>query len=203
MAGILYIVSAPSGAGKTTLCKMAVERISGLRHSVSYTTRPARPGETDGVEYRFIDDAAFDAMIERGEFLEYAGVFGKRYGTSRKDLERLLAEGADVLLEIDVQGAEKVRKTIDGVAYIFILPPSVEVCKQRLEARAKDQPRQIARRLAEAMKEIKKVFDYDYVIINDELDTAFEQLKSVIIAERVRGGRAMKEVTRLFGGFLD
>lgn len=203
MAGILYIVSAPSGAGKTTLCKMAVERIQNLRHSVSYTTRPARPGETDGVEYRFIDDAAFDAMIERGEFLEYAGVFGKRYGTSRKDLERLLAEGADILLEIDVQGAEKVRKTIDGVAYIFILPPSVEVCKQRLEARAKDQPHQIARRLAEAMVEIKRVFDYDYVIINDDLDTAFEQLKSVIMAERVRGGRAIKEVTRLFGSFLD
>lgn len=203
MAGILYIVSAPSGAGKTTLCKMAVERIHGLRHSVSYTTRPARPGETNGVEYRFINDAAFDAMIERGEFLEYAGVFGKRYGTSRIDLERLLAEGVDILLEIDVQGAEKVRKTIDGGAYVFILPPSVEVCRQRLEARAKDQPQQIARRLAEAMVEIKKVFDYDYVIINDDIDTAFEELKSVIIAERVRRGRAAEQIKRLFSGFLD
>lgn len=202
MAGILYIVSAPSGAGKTTLCKMAVEYFSSLRHSISYTTRPSRPGETDGVEYKFIDDAAFDAMIARGDFLEHANVFGKRYGTSRIDLERLLAEGVDILLEIDVQGAEEVRKTLNRGVFVFVLPPSVEECRKRLEARGKDLPEEIERRLALALAEIKRLFDYEYVIINDNLAAAFEELKAVILAETVRKDRATEKVRRLFGELL-
>ncbi|MBI5562243.1 MAG: guanylate kinase [Deltaproteobacteria bacterium] len=200
--GILYIVSAPSGAGKTTLCKMAVDWFPGLRHSVSYTTRQPRPGEANGVEYWFVDDGAFDAMIRKGEFLEYAWVFGKRYGTSRKDLERLAAEGADVLLEIDVQGAAKVRDAISGGAYIFILPPSIEACRERLRARGKDGPEEIDRRLNEAVAEIRKALDYGYVIINDDLQTAFEELKAVIVSERVKRERTEARVRAIFGAYM-
>ena len=203
MAGILYIVSAPSGAGKTTLCKMAADNIPNLRHSVSYTTRPARPGETNGIDYNFIDDAVFDAMIKRGDFLEYAGVFGKRYGTSRVDLKRLLAQGADVLLEIDVQGAESVRRTLDDGVFVFVLPPSVAECRKRLESRGKDHPEEIERRLAQAVSEIKRAFDYEYVIINDNLESAFEELKAVIIAARVIKDRAAEKVKGLFGSLID
>lgn len=186
MTGSLFIVSAPSGAGKTTLCKMAVDFFPGLRHSVSYTTRQARPGETDGKDYWFVDDAAFDRMLANGEFLEYAGVFGKRYGTSRKDLETLLKAGYDALIEIDVQGAMNVRKTLDKGAYIFILPPSVKICEDRLKSRSSEAPEEIQRRLRIAVEEIRRAVDYDYVIVNDDLDGAFERLKAVMIAEKAR-----------------
>ena len=132
MKGIPFIVSAPSGAGKTTLCNMAVEFFPDLRHSISYTTRKPRPGDRNGVDYRFVDDKEFDSMLEAGEFLEYAIVHGKRYGTSKKDLEELLVKGVNVLLDIDVQGAQKVRGTLTGGVYVFILPPSIKDCEDRL-----------------------------------------------------------------------
>lgn len=198
MKGIPFIVSAPSGAGKTTLCKMAVDFFRGLRHSISYTTRPPRDGETDGVDYKFIDDAAFDRMIKGGEFLEYAGVHGKRYGTSRKDLSAMLDEGTDVMLDIDVQGAGKVRERLDDGVYIFILPPSVAACEERLKSRGKDSPEEIKKRLKIALDEIKKAREYQYIIINDDLDAAFEKLKSIIVAEKAATRRMMPRVAGLF-----
>ncbi|MBI5810204.1 MAG: guanylate kinase [Deltaproteobacteria bacterium] len=197
--GIPFIVSAPSGAGKTTLCNRAVEFFPGMRHSISYTTRKPRAGERDGVEYRFINDAAFERMVGDGEFLECAGVHGKRYGTSRKDIEALLSEGFDALLDIDVQGAAKARQTLQGGVYIFILPPSLEACRQRLNSRGKDSTEEIERRIKTAVTEIGRAREYDYIIINDNLDTAFEKLKSIIISEKARKERMMDRVTGLFG----
>lgn len=202
MGGIPFIVSAPSGAGKTTLCKMAVDFFQELRHSVSYTTRRPRPGEVDGVDYRFVDDAGFDAMIGRGEFLEHAGVYGKRYGTSRLDLERLLSEGADVLLEIDIQGAEDAKARLKGAVSVFILPPSLKACEDRLTGRGKDTCEEIQKRLRIAEAEIKKASDYDYIIINDRLVAAFERLKSIVLAERSRSSRMAEKVAGLFGDIL-
>lgn len=191
-------MSGPSGAGKTTLYKLAVDFFDNLRHSISYTTRPRREGETDGVEYHFIDDATFDRMVEAGEFLEYACVHGKKYGTSRADLEDLLDQGLDVLLEIDVQGADKVRKVMEGAVYVFIIPPSIEACRERLSARGKDPEDEITRRLNIAIEEIKRATTYDYIIVNDEVEPAFDKVKSVITAEKARRERMLPVVKELF-----
>ena len=199
MKGIPFIVSAPSGAGKTTLCKKAVAFFPGLRHSVSYTTRPPRAGEVNGEDYWFIENSEFDRMAESGEFLEYAGVHGKRYGTSKKDLLGLLEKGIDVILDIDVQGAEKTRGRLSGGVYIFILPPSVEACEERLKTRASDSPEEIKKRLKIALDEIKKAPEYQYIIINDDLDAAFEKLRSIIISEKAASRRMMSKVRELFG----
>ena len=202
MKGIAYIISAPSGAGKTTLCRMAAAHFPEIRNSVSYTTRKPRPGEVDGRDYWFVEDEAFDRMVERGEFLEYAGVYGRRYGTSKKDLESLLDQGWSVILEIDVQGADKVRQTLKGGVYIFILPPSLEACEQRLISRGKDSPEDIKKRLKIAEEEIRKAPLYDYLIVNDELDRAFEELKSVMIASRAATMRMEGRLMELFGDIL-
>ncbi|TAN63598.1 guanylate kinase [bacterium] len=199
MKGIPYIVSAPSGAGKSTLCNMAVDFFSDLRHSISYTTRPPRQGEINGVEYHFIDGPAFERMAKTGEFLEYAGVHGKRYGTSGKDLEMLLAAGKSAMLDIDVQGAASIKKTLSNAVYIFILPPSLEVCEQRLIKRGKDNPEDIKRRVAAAREEINNASGYDYIIINDDLVAAFEKLKAIIIAESSKRERMAEKVNKAFG----
>ena len=202
MKGIAYIISAPSGAGKTTLCRMAAAHFPEVRNSVSYTTRKPRPGEVDGRDYWFVEDEAFDRMVDSGEFLEYAGVYGRRYGTSKKDLEALLDQGWSVILEIDVQGADKVRKTLKGGVYIFILPPSLEACEKRLIARGKDSPEDIKKRLKIAEEEIKKAPSYDYLIVNDELDSAFEVLKSVMTAQKAATSRMEGRLRELFGDIL-
>jgi len=199
MAGISFIVSAPSGAGKTTLCKMAVDFFPDLRHSVSYTTRPPRPGEVDGVDYCFVDDAGFDRMVASGEFLEHAVVHGRRYGTARADLAAVTSKGLDIILDVDVQGAENIRKTLSGGVYIFIIPPSIDECRRRLMSRAKDPGPEIERRLKIALEEISRAPKYEYIIINEELDEAFERLKSIIIAERSKSSREMGRVIKLFG----
>jgi guanylate kinase len=202
MAGTVFIVSAPSGAGKTTLCRKAVDFFPDLRHSVSYTTRAPRHGEVNGVDYWFVDAAAFDRMEQAGEFLEHAVVHGRRYGTSRKDLEGLLRKGLDVILDIDVQGAGTVKASIPGGVYVFILPPSLEACEARLHGRGKDSPEEIRRRLDIARGEIRKAPLYDYIIINDELDHAFDALKSIITAEGARKERMMPRVREVFGKAL-
>jgi len=201
--GIIFIVSAPSGTGKTTLCRKAVDFFPNLRHSISYTTRSPRPGEIDGVDYCFVDDAAFDRMVENDEFLEYASVFGRRYGTSRKDLEGMLSRGLDVILDIDVQGAEKARKRLVNGVYVFILPPSIEACEERLRSRGKDHPEEIKKRLKISLDEIKSAPLYEYIIINDVLESAFEKLKSIIISERAKSKRMLPSVREIFAGILD
>lgn len=202
MKGIAYIISAPSGAGKTTLCRMAARHFAEIRNSISYTTRKERPGEVNGKDYWFVTDEAFDRMVENGEFLEHAGVYGRRYGTSKKDLEALLDEGWSVILEIDVQGAAKVRKALKGGVYIFILPPSLKACEDRLKARGKDSPEDIKKRLKIAEEEIRKAPQYDYLIVNDELERAFEELKAVMLAQKAAAPRMAERLNELFGDIL-
>lgn len=196
--GIPFIVSGPSGAGKTTLYRMALERIERIRHSVSYTTRPRREGEVNGRDYRFVDDVNFDRMVKRGEFIEYATIHGHRYGTSGKDLAALLDEGLDVILEIDVQGARSLRGLLEGAVYVFVAPPSVDELRRRLSARGKDSPGEIEKRLQAAAGEIRSAGEYDYIIINDDIDRSFDLLRAVILAERSKKERVMERVRELF-----
>ncbi|MBI2311829.1 MAG: guanylate kinase [Betaproteobacteria bacterium] len=185
MPGNLFVVSAPSGAGKTTLVRKLVAADPAIRLSVSYTTRPPRPGEVNGKDYQFVDRDRFEAMLERGEFLESAEVFGNRYGTSQRWVREQMAAGTDILLEIDWQGAQQVRKLVPQAIGIFILPPSMEALLQRLNSRAQDGPEVIARRLAGARDEIGHMGEFDYVIINNKLDEALQDLLAVVRAERL------------------
>ena len=152
--GILFIISAPSGSGKTTLCKQITANVPGLWHSISYTTRKPRPGEVDGQDYHFLDEPAFRQMIDRNEFVEWAHVYGNLYGTPRKMLTEKMEQGIDVLLEIDVQGARSVKKKFEDGVYIFILPPSFDTLRTRLQNRAGDSPDEIQRRLQKAKEEV-------------------------------------------------
>lgn len=187
--GLLFIVSAPSGTGKTTLVERLVQILPNLRMSRSYTSRPARPGERSGVDYNFITRAAFDEMVRRREFLEFADVFGNCYGTSVVDTEQLLADGQDVVLVIDVQGARQVRQRgIDHTA-IFVLPPSFQILEQRLRGRSKDTEDQMQRRLATARAEVGSYGEYDYVVVNDQLESTVVRLQEIIAAERSRTHR--------------
>ena len=184
--GGLFIISAPSGVGKTTLGREIMKMVPGLKESVSYTTRKPRAGEADGVDYNFVSQEEFIRMAGNGEFLESARVHGNYYGTSRKDLEAIMARGEDVILDIDTQGAKqlKTKGPFPGAVYIFILPPSLEVLRQRLEARDTEGEDQVALRLQNALGEIGEYEMYDYVIVNDRLDDALERLKAVILADR-------------------
>jgi len=186
MSGHLYIVTAPSGAGKTTLVRMLLENDSGIRLSISYTTRTPRLGEQNGREYHFTDAAAFRGMVERGEFLEWAEVHGNCYGTSRLWIESEMAAGRDVLLEIDWQGAQQVRKLFPAAIGVFIMPPSMAELERRLTGRGTDSGEVIARRLAAACDEMRHVPEFDYVIINDALQQALLDLLSVVRASRLR-----------------
>jgi len=184
--GLLFIVSAPSGTGKTTVVERLIEVLPDLVRSRSYTSRPARSGENDEVDYNFITRERFEAMVGRGEFLEHANVFGNLYGTRAEDTDRLLASGRDVVLVIDVQGAQLVRaRGIENVA-VFVLPPSFEALERRLRGRSKDPEEDIRRRLRTAFEELAVYGEYDYVIVNDELDRCVERLRAIVVAERAR-----------------
>ncbi|MPZ18053.1 MAG: guanylate kinase [Luteitalea sp.] len=184
--GTLFIVSAPSGTGKTTVVERLVEVLEGVTISRSYTSRPARVGERDGLDYNFVSRERFEAMVAGGEFLEWADVFGHVYGTRREDTEQLMASGQDVILVIDVQGAKQLRRqTLDAVS-VFVLPPCYEVLEQRLRGRSQDTEEAIHRRLDTARREVVEYHDYDYVIVNDDLDTCVHALSAVIVAERAR-----------------
>lgn len=185
MAGNLYVVAAPSGAGKTTLVRLLLDGQQDIRLSISYTTRDPRPGEENGREYHFVDTAEFRAMIDRHDFLEWAEVHGNFYGTSQKWIADQLAAGIDVLLEIDWQGAQQVRSLFPAAIGIFILPPSMEVLTSRLTGRGTDSSGVIARRLAAAQAEMRHVGEFDYVIINDQLAQALDDLRAVVHSSRL------------------
>src|SRR5580765_5787377 len=199
--GQLFVVSAPSGTGKTTLVERLVQTVPNLMLSRSFTSRAPRAGEHDGVDYNFISRERFETMKDGGEFLEYADVFGNYYGTSATATEGALAGGRDLVLVIDVQGARQVRARASAAVGIFVLPPSFEVLENRLRRRSKDSDEQIRRRLAVARSEVDAVADYDYVVVNDELEAAVQRLKSVVEAERARLRRMKPTALRIIESF--
>jgi len=184
--GILFIVSAPSGAGKTSLVKGLLTRDERLSVSISHTTRTRRATEADGVNYHFVDEGRFQAMVTAGAFLEHAEVFGNRYGTALESVETRFASGADVILEIDWQGAAQVRARRPDAVSIFILPPSRETLRSRLTRRGEDSAEVMERRLAEARDEISHQQEFDYLVVNDDFDTALTELAAIVTAERCR-----------------
>lgn len=187
--GILFTISAPSGAGKTRLVKAMIEREPGLVLSISHTTRPRRPGETDGQDYHFVDPAAFGELVAQGAFLEHAEVYGHHYGTAQSSVERELAAGRNVMLEIDWQGAAQVRRLKPGSVSIFVLPPSREVLEERLRGRGQDSDEVIAARMAEARAEISHYLEADYLIVNDDFDRALQDALAVVRSEHLRQPR--------------
>jgi guanylate kinase len=184
--GTLYIVSAPSGAGKTSLVKALLQRLPGVVVSVSHTTRAPRPGEQNGVDYQFVDKAEFERLVEAEAFLEHARVFDNYYGTSRVAVSERLEAGEDVILEIDWQGARQVRDSAPHAVGVFILPPSLEALHQRLTARGQDSEEVIMRRMRDAVAEMEHYGEYDYLVFNDEFDVALGELEALFIARRLR-----------------
>jgi len=193
----LYTVSAPSGAGKTSLLKALIPTMPNAKVSISHTTRPQRPGEVDGVNYHFVSADVFQGMIERGEFLESALVFDNRYGTSQRWVEDTLATGTDVILEIDWQGAQQVRHLLPETISIFILPPSRAALEQRLTGRGQDDAAVITRRMAAAVDEMTHYAEADFLVINDDFDTALEELRAILLAGRVRLDKQQQRHTQL------
>lgn len=200
--GTLYIVSAPSGAGKTSLVKALIDLEPQIRVSVSHTTRAMRPGEVDGENYHFVSREAFVKMIEHGDFLERAEVFGNLYGTSQSYLQQTLDEGHDLILEIDWQGAEQVRKLMPQARSIFILPPSQQALRERLNNRGQDSDEIIDGRMREAVSEMSHYVDYDYLIINDDFAVALEDLKAIFHANRLQQKRQQQRFGKLLAELL-
>jgi guanylate kinase len=184
--GLIFIISAPSGTGKTTLVKEVMKELPGLKFSVSYTTRLPRANERDGEDYHFISPYAFKKMVEKEEFLEWAEVLGNHYGTARINVNLLETEGVDLILDIDTQGAKEVIKRIDHAVLIYVLPPSLKSLRERLERRGPDSPEIIKLRLDNAKKDMEEAHWYHYVIVNERIEDAVEKLKAIIIAERCR-----------------
>ncbi|MDH5483982.1 MAG: guanylate kinase [Gammaproteobacteria bacterium] len=184
--GTLFIISAPSGAGKTSLVKGLIARSEDLVVSVSHTTRAMRAGEVNGVDYHFVNQDDFVSMVEHSAFLEHAKVFDNYYGTSQQHVEQQLLDGKDVILEIDWQGARQVRRLIQDSQCIFILPPSIDVLKQRLEQRGQDDSDIIQRRMQDAVNEMSHYAEFDYLIVNDDFDQALNELECIILANRLR-----------------
>lgn len=188
--GLMFVLSSPSGAGKTTLSRLLIERVRGLTLSVSATTRPMRPGEVDGRDYRFVDNEAFEQMVQRGELLEWARVFDNRYGTPRIPVEEALSSGRDVLFDIDWQGTQQLReKARADVVSVFILPPSAADLESRLHTRAQDSNDVIRGRMDRAAHELSHWAEYDYIVINQSVDEAFAEVHSILKAERLKRER--------------
>ena len=201
-AGTLFTISAPSGAGKTSLVKELLQAVSDLQLSTSHTTRQIRSGEVDGEHYFFTEAAHFKTMVEEGAFLEYAEVFGNYYGTSQAAITEQLADGKDVLLEIDWQGAEQVRQKISDSISIFILPPSLDALEERLQSRGQDSTETINKRMAEAVSEIQHFSDYDFLVINDDFQTALSELITIIRSDRLRLNRQRQHHQSLISQLL-
>ena len=188
--GLMLVLSSPSGAGKSTISRAVLEREENIALSVSLTTRPPRKGEVDGRDYTFVDDAAFRAMVERDGFLEHAEVFGHRYGTPRAPVEAALEEGRDMLFDIDWQGAQQIaEKARTDLVGVFVLPPSIEELERRLHSRAQDSSEVVRARMAKALDEVSHYAEYDYVVINSDLETSIEEVRSILRAERRRRTR--------------
>lgn len=202
VAGTLFIISAPSGAGKTSLVAALLEKVKGLRMSVSHTTRRQRPGEVDGENYHFIGRDAFLDKVNGGRFLEHAEVFGNLYGTSADWVKQTLHGGEDVILEIDWQGAQQVRRLMPEATSIFILPPSLEILAQRLRGRGSDDEATIARRLAGAREEMSHYPEFDFLIINDDFQRALADLRAVVYAQRLAQARQQQRLAGVLQGLL-
>lgn len=201
--GTLYVISAPSGAGKTSLVKALLEQTSGIGVSVSHTTRAMREGEQDGQDYHFIDKEMFVSMVEQGAFLEHAQVFDNFYGTAVANIEQKLNQGEDVILEIDWQGAAQVRKQLPYAVNIFILPPSQAALEERLRGRGQDSDEIIARRMRDAKSETSHYSEYDYLVVNDNFDNALVELKSIVLARRNRYSAQSQCLAPLLKELLD
>jgi guanylate kinase len=202
--GLMLVLSSPSGAGKTTLSRRLLERDSDLSLSVSATTRPARPGEVDGADYIFVTAERFDEMVAGGELLEHAVVFGHKYGTPKAPVERALADGQDVLFDIDWQGTQQLKQEMrEDLASIFILPPSTEELERRLYARAQDSEEVVRGRMAKAADEMSHWAEYDYIVVNENVEDSLDEVKAILTAERLRRQRRVglhEFVERLRGG---
>lgn len=189
--GFLLVLSSPSGAGKTTITRRLLERDPALSLSVSVTTRPRRPNEIDGRDYHFIEQTVFDRMAAQGELLEHATVFGHCYGTPRRSIDAAIADGRDIVTDIDWQGTQQLKRTVpDDLVTIFVLPPSLSALEARLKTRAQDSDEVVAARMAKAREEMSHWSEYDYVIVNDDLQKSVEQAEAIIAAERIKRGRA-------------
>ena len=184
--GFLFVVSAPSGAGKTTLCRAITDSLGNITHSISYTTRKPRPGEIDGRDYFFVTEERFKNMIEAGDFAEWAEVHSHLYGTSRRVLEDVMGRGMDVILDIDTQGAMQIKEKFATAVFIFIMPPSLDILEERLRNRKSDNEEEIKKRMRRAREEIRDYAKYDYIIVNRDFDRALNELRSIFIAERSR-----------------
>ncbi len=200
--GTLYTISAPSGAGKTSLVNALIKRCDDICVSVSHTTRPMRPGEQDGINYHFVNENTFIDMLNKNAFLEHAQVFNNYYGTSRSWVEQVLEQGKDVILEIDWQGAAQIRRLLPDCVGIFILPPSLKTLEERLNGRGQDDPDVIRHRLAEAQEEMSHHVEADYLVINDQFDTALAQLESIVVSQRLKRGNQQQRNGKLLRDLL-
>lgn len=195
--GILFVVTAPSGAGKTTLCDMVLEAVPGLEYSVSVTTRPRRKGEVDGEDYIFVSRDEFEKLLRKDEFLEHAVVYDNYYGTRRSVIGESLARGKDIVLDIDLQGALQIKEKGYPAVFVYIVPPSIKVLERRLRGRKTDPEEIILKRLSLAREEMAHIDEYDYLVVNDDLRIAFEEFKAIVVAERRRVGRNEEEIKEI------
>lgn len=196
--GLILILSAPSGAGKTSLCRELLKTFPELRESVSYTTRAPRPGEVEGEAYHFVTHDVFERMIEEDAFAEWAVVHGNKYGTALRTLEEARKNGVDLIMDIDCQGARKLKEQFDGGVYVFIMPPSMKELRRRLELRSSDSQEVIERRIARAVDEIREARWYDYIIFNDNFEVACRELAAIVMAQRSKTFRMMEKVGKMF-----
>ena len=197
---MLFVITAPSGAGKTTLWKRTITQVPNLKFSISHTTRKPRQGEVDGKDYYFVSDEVFDELIKKGAFVEWAWVYGNRYGTSWAEIERAKKDSVDLIIEIDQQGAKQLKKALPEAILIFILPPSLASLRERLNLRGTDTEEEITRRLKIASDEISEYYAFDYIIINDDLEDAVRKLTSIITAERSKVKVMEPSIRKLLGG---